>query len=210
MRGLAALFGENCEVVLHDHKDQPYEHTIVAIENGHVTGRTIGDCGTNLGLEVLRGTGDGRDRYNYATQTKDGRVLRSSTVYIHDDAGEVVGSLCVNIDITDMMAAEHVIGKLCQNPFRNGKNGGGVEKVQEVFAHDVSELTDALIQQAQQVIDKPVSKMTKEDKMAVLRFLDNHGAFLIKKAGEKIAAFLDISKFTMYSYLDVIRANTTV
>ena len=48
---IAMQFGENCEVVLHD-LTLPYNKTIVAIWNGHVTGRKVGDGGTNAGLEI--------------------------------------------------------------------------------------------------------------------------------------------------------------
>lgn len=48
-------FGTKCEVVLHD-LTKDYNHTIVDIRNGDITHRSIGGCGSNLGLEVLRGT----------------------------------------------------------------------------------------------------------------------------------------------------------
>jgi predicted transcriptional regulator YheO len=210
MKGLTALFGPKVEVVLHDLKDQPYDSTIIAIDNGHVTGRGVGDCGTNLGLEVLRGNvteenagHPAEDRYNYATQTDGGRVLRSSSVYIHNDEGAVVGALCVNFDISDLMVAEHSIGQICQNPFRPDSN---VDKeVHEVFARNVTELLDSLIQEVQQMINKPVSFMTKEDKLRALKYLDERGAFLIKKSGDKVAKYFDISKYTLYNCLESIR-----
>jgi predicted transcriptional regulator YheO len=80
MKGLTAIFGTNCEVVLHDLTDS-YESTVVMIENGHVTDRRVGDCGSNLGLEVLRGTVRNGDKYGYFTNTRDGRVLRSSSSF---------------------------------------------------------------------------------------------------------------------------------
>lgn len=52
IKGIAKALGPNCEVVLHDLYD--VEHSLVAIENNHITGRKIGDPSTNLGLEVLR------------------------------------------------------------------------------------------------------------------------------------------------------------
>jgi len=55
MEGIAGQFGDNCEVVLHDHS-QGLESSIIAIINGHVTGRKVGDPSSNLGLEVLRGS----------------------------------------------------------------------------------------------------------------------------------------------------------
>jgi len=37
--GIATMFGKNCEVVLHDLRN--LERSIVAIANGHVTGRIL-------------------------------------------------------------------------------------------------------------------------------------------------------------------------
>ena len=42
-KGLADQFGPNCEVVIHDLSDNYKENSIVAIENGHVTNRKVGD-----------------------------------------------------------------------------------------------------------------------------------------------------------------------
>ena len=203
MKGLSTLFGQNCEIVLHDHKDQPYESTIIAIENGHVTGRKIGDCGTNLGLQVLRGSSDGNEEFNYATQTKDGRVLRGSSIYIHNNEGKVVGSLCLNFDISNLILAEQTISSFCQNPFQD--NFAAEKSKKEIFASDVNDLTDALIQEVQREIGIPVASMTKEDKLKALDHLDKRGVFLIKKSGDKVARYFDISKYTMYSYLDNVR-----
>lgn len=92
MKLIAAQFGPDCEVVLHDWSKE-YESTIVAIENGHVSGRKVGDGGSNLGLEVMRGTTDGSNQLNYITQTQDGRMLRSSSLYLTDENGKKVGAL---------------------------------------------------------------------------------------------------------------------
>lgn len=196
IKGIAAEFGNECEVVLHD-LTLPYDKTIIAIENGHVTGRNIGGSGTNLGLEVLRGTTEGKDRYNYITQTKDGRVLRSSSIYIHDAEGAITGSICINFDITNLIMAENSIKSLT-NMEQN-------QETKEFFSKDVDELLSILIQDAVQLIGKPVAMMSKEDKLIGLRYLDKKGAFLVKKAGDKVSKFFDISKYTLYNYLDEIR-----
>ena len=52
VRGLAEMLGPDCEVVLHDLAQMP--HSIVAIENGHVTGRRPGDAPTDQMLRSLR------------------------------------------------------------------------------------------------------------------------------------------------------------
>ena len=197
MKGLTAIFGTNCEVVLHDLTDS-YESTVVMIENGHVTDRRVGDCGSNLGLEVLRGTVRNGDKYGYFTNTRDGRVLRSSSVYVRDDEGKVIGCLCINFDVSNLMVADKTIRSLISS--------GEGEKEEEFFVNDVNQLLDALLQKAMEEVGKPVSYMTRDDRIRVVKYLDQKGAFLITKSGNRICQFLDISKFTLYSYLDEIHS----
>ena len=194
MKGIAAQFGRKCEVVLHDYQ-QDYDKTIVQIENGDVTGRSIGECGTNLGLEVLRGTVSNGDKFNYVTQTKDGKILHSTSVYIRNENNEPMGALCINWDVTDM----YVCNKALQDIIGIASDK---EAVKEVITNDVNDLLDDLIQESIRYVGKPVAVMTKEDKIKGIKFLDSKGAFLIKKAGDKITKFYDISKYTLYSYLE--------
>lgn len=196
IKGIASQFGEKCEVVLHD-LTGGYENTIIAIENSHITGRRIGDSGTNLGLEVLRGTVKDGDRYNYITHTKNGKILRSSSVYIKNSKGDTIGAVCMNFDISDLIMAENALKSVTMHSLDT--------EVKEVFVQDVTELLDFLLQECQKEIGKPVSHMSKEDKMRAIQFLDKRGAFLIKKAGDRVCQFLDISKFTLYNHLDEVR-----
>ena len=77
---IAGQFGSDCEVVLHD-LTRSYDNTIVAIWNGHVTGRALGGGGTDAGLEILRGTSLPKDEVGYINKTKNGRILRSTSKY---------------------------------------------------------------------------------------------------------------------------------
>lgn len=168
IKGIAAQFGDNCEVVLHD-LTGGYESTIVAIENSAITGRSVGDCGSNLGLEVLRGTEGAGDRYNYVTQTKDGKILRSTSVYIKNSKEEVIGCVCINLDISDLIMAENTIKSLTMHSLN--------QEVKEVFVNNVNDLLDYLLNDCQKEIGKPVSHMTKQEKKKAIGFLDTKGAF---------------------------------
>ena len=196
---LASQFGDQCELVLHD-LTKDYSETIVDIRNGNITGRKIGDCGSNLGLEVIRGTVKNGDRYNYITHTANGRILRSSTAYIHDDNGNLVGALCINLDITNTIAFENFLHKYNDFSLEKDKN-------QEIFATDVKSLLEFLIKEAQAQVGKDVEEMDKADKIKFLTYLDKKGAFLVTKSSERVCEFLDISKFTLYNYLDTVRTN---
>ena len=93
---LARHFGDEVELVLHDYTHD-YEHTIVDIRNGHITGRQTGDTGDILGLEVLRGTVEDGNSYNLTNDTNDDRILRSSTQFIRDEQGNVVACIAINV-----------------------------------------------------------------------------------------------------------------
>ncbi|WP_240415365.1 helix-turn-helix transcriptional regulator [Paenibacillus periandrae] len=199
IKGIAAQFGEQCEVVLHDLTGD-YESTIVAIENGHITGRKVGDPGTNLGLEILRGSQVNGNRFNYITQTKEGRILRSTSLYKKNSKGKTIAAICINYDVTDLMMAKRTLDSLT--------TGGQQVDVKESFVSNVSDLLEALLQEAQEQVGKPVAAMTKEDKMKMIQLLDLKGAFLVKKSGEKICSYLNISKYTLYSYLEESKSQT--
>ena len=77
-------------------------------------------------------------------------------------------------------------------------------------AGKISDLLDELITQSVQHIGKPVTLMSKEDKVQVVRLLNEAGAFLITKSGPKVCQFLGISKYTLYSYLDEIKSKNTI
>lgn len=191
---LAGTVGSICEVVLHDFSLT--EHSIIAIENGHVTGRKAGDSFGVFGLQVLRDLPK-EDLINYRTITKDGRQLRSSSVYLRDENGEMFGALCVNIDLTGILKAQEVIEGLTATPKGT---------IDEGFETSVDEALDLLIREAIRLTGKEVSKMDREDKVRVIAFLESKGAFLIRYSIDRVAESLSVSKFTVYNYLEEFKS----
>ena len=51
-------------------------------------------------------------------------------------------------------------------------------------------------------LGKPVALMNKDDKVKAIQFLNQNGAFLVTKSGDKVAKYFGISKYTLYSYID--------
>ena len=83
-KGIASQFGPNCEVVVHDLDSNDPESSIVAIENGQVTGRKVGDGPSHVVLETLRGDREKlQDHLCYLTKTKDGKILKSTTCLLY-------------------------------------------------------------------------------------------------------------------------------
>lgn len=198
-------FGSNCEAVLHD-LSRPYESTIIDIRNRHITGRNVGDCGSNLGLEVIRGIVKNGDKFNYFTNTRDGKILRSSSIYLKDENGKIAYALCINVDITESVKLESYLHK--QNRYELELGGSDKpDNSDEVFVNNVHDLLDTLLERGINYIQKPPEEMNKNDKIRLIEFLDKKGAFLISKSGEKVCEVLGISKYTFYSILDTVKKN---
>jgi len=119
-------------------------------------------------------------------------------MFLKDDAGNNIGSVCINLDITDSLKCEEFLKQ-----FNN--YSAPTPSASELFTTDVNQLMDNLILQCENMFDKPPTNLTKEEKMEVIKFLDSKGAFLITKSGDRVCEFLNISKFTLYNYLEVIR-----
>ena len=194
MEGLAKQFGENCELVLHDYSKE-FGSTIVAIENGEVTGRSIGKGGTDIGLKVIQGTTTENGRYNYVSQTQDGRFLRSSTIYLKNDDGKVLGSLCINIDVTTLVSARNYIDEFVN--FSKPKVA-----VEAIVFKSVEDMLVSMINDSIHHIGVPVALMSREQKIEGIAYLKQRGAFKIKNAGNVVAQYYDISKYTVYNYIN--------
>ena len=189
---LGKQFGDNCEVVVHDLTKA--ENTIVAIENGHVSHRKVGDGPSHIVLEAMKkDSSELTDHLGYLARTHDGRIVKSSTIFIRDEAGKVEGILSINYDITGLLMAEGAVKSII-----NHDNGEKPERIPQ----NVNDLLDDLIDQSVANVGKPVALMSKEDKIRAIQYLNNAGAFLITKSGDKVAKHFGISKYTLYSYID--------
>ena len=193
--GVAAQFGSNCEVVIHDVSGNRPDHTIVHIENGHVSGRKVGDGASQVVLDQLaRQDEQPKDHLCYLTRTPDGKILKSSSLYIRNSRGAVTAIFSINYDVTGLMMMQQQLGELLST---RDKEQTEPEKI-----INVNDVLDELIQQSVALVGKPAALMNKDDKVRAIRFLNNAGAFLVTKSGDKVAKYFGISKYTLYSYID--------
>ena len=194
--GVARQFGSNCEVVIHEISDKSAYNSIVAIENGHVSGRKIGDGPSHVVLEQLGHENDNaKDHLCYLTRTPDGKILKSSSVYIRDETGKISAIFSINFDISTLQMFENALTDIMSTEDHT-------QKEPERITLNVTDLLDDLIRQADELVGKPVALMTKDDKVRAIRYLSKSGALMITKSGDKIAKHFGISKYTLYSYLD--------
>ena len=195
--GLAIQFGPSCEVLIHDLQGD-LDTSLVYIENGTITNRHVGDGPSHVVLAVLNYDDGSEGRFGYLTKTKDGRILKSSTMYIRDDNGNVAYLLGINQDITEFVMMHRSLESLIGI---GQAETGTVEKI----TTSVSELLDDLLLEAERLVGKPGPLMNKVERLKAISYLNEKGAFLISKSSEKIAEYFNISKFTLYSDLNTVK-----
>ena len=198
-KGLAVQFGPKCEVVIHNLTDGP-ENTIIAIENGHVTGRQIGDGASHIVMQALHEPGTVEDNLGYLTRTQDGRLLRSSSICLRDENGKPIALLCINYDFTELSLASSILTNFTaiQTGGQSDRNG-----IQTIYSN-VNDMVDHFIEESVTFVGKPVALMDRDDKVKAIKYLDEKGALSVKKSGDKVSQFFGISKYTLYSYLNII------
>lgn len=198
---LGHLLGSKCEIAIHDFTGD-MEHTIVHLVNGEVSGRQVGGCPTNLFFKQFKEDAE-RKKFlsEYYTTLEDGRTIRSSTTIMTDDQGKLMASVCVNMDITDLI---HLKDHCCE---MIGKRKSDESLVgNERFDMNVQDLLQHCLDAAEKSIGKPAAEMNRKEKLKALAYLDGCGVLQIAKAHVVLCEFFNISKFTLYNYLEEVRS----
>ena len=197
-RMIGDTFGTHCEVILHDFSNP--QNSVVYTRNNTVTNRQVGESFTEYFVkEVLLSRKFEDDcSVNYMMTGSSGQTVKSSTALIRDSGGRVIGALCVNIDVTCLA---NVLSQLSELMGMEPPSLA-LEKEVEVRPH-VKEIVDDIIDQT--IGSQDVELLSREQKIELIRFMNAKGIFLIKGATDKVADRMNISKVTVYSYLDEIK-----
>jgi predicted transcriptional regulator YheO len=197
VEGLGKTLGKHYEIVLHNVNNT--ESSVIAIENGHITGRKVGAPSTDLLLELINSEEVDKENMelNYTTTTKDGRKLKCSTILIRDEEEEIVGALCVNLDLTHVNMAKNFLDAISLIEKKESK---------EKFPENTSDFLQTMIENGLSRVDKQVPLLTKDDKLKIVQYLDKNNVFNIKGSVNTLANELKVSKYTIYNYLEEVRA----
>ncbi|QHF28975.1 helix-turn-helix transcriptional regulator [Pseudomonas sp. R32] len=204
LKMLSHALGSHTEIVLHDVLNP--QRSILAIANGHVTGRQVGDSVLagprhDQGFAAVRRAMDDRSSSepivveNYATLAPDGRPLRSATVVYRDSSGQPFASLCINTDLSAIAAAHHVLAGLL-----------GLASAPAPVPDESRDMEQLMIEIIQDACPRGVLGMKKAQKIQAVRHMQERGLFIVKGGIEKAAATLGVTRYTIYNYLEQIRA----
>lgn len=187
-KGIAEMFGSNCETVINDLTDPL--HPILAIYNGHVSGRSVGSTQDVTGVE--QDLHLDTDVVNLLAVTPSGQQTKSSTFSIKGE--DYHYGFGINYDFTPLTYVNRVLLDLMHT---------------EVDFHSalykprdtgIGELFDAAVLR----VGKPTREMNKADRIRVIEHLKEMDAFSYRRAVPYVATHLGVSRYTIYKYLDEV------
>ena len=195
-QGIAAMFGTSCETLIQDMAEP--DHPILSIYNGHVSGREVGSTldvlGTGLTLDEEAYTAD---LVNLAATTPDGRQIKSSTFHLMGDGYNL--ALGINFDYSALVYANRILVDLINVE---------ADLRSALWQEGDSRQLSQLFEQCVDTVGKPVSSLTKKDRLRVIALLEQNNAFSYRKAVPYVAQHLGVSRYTVYKYLSELMGNS--
>ncbi|MDL2217192.1 PAS domain-containing protein [Christensenellaceae bacterium OttesenSCG-928-M15] len=190
---LAIMFGRNCEAVVHDFTDK--ECRIVAIYNGHVSGRTPESTKTIYGLSItsqdVKEIIPDTDYVNTVVTTPSGKALKTSSInFIGEGYHYVLG---VNYDSSALTAMQVILKDMLQSEQSFEKSALVDRKLSDAMDYCFS------------IINKEPDKLNKSDRMRIVSLLYENDIFSIQKAVPYVSERLGVSRYTIYNYLNELK-----
>ncbi|MBP0595000.1 PAS domain-containing protein [Paraburkholderia sp. LEh10] len=185
--GLGQTFAPFCEVVVHDLRDP--SHSILAIHN-NLSGRSVGDPTTELGLARIADDAYPQLLTNYPNQFADGRRAKSTSVGIKDSTGRYIAALCLNVDLNLFRGIQNILEQFCA-----ASGVGAKESLDPANAEAIRERIDRY---AVSLATTPQALRT-DQRRALMQELKQAGFLEVRRSMEIIAGHLGVSRATVYN-----------
>ena len=214
---LGHVLGPDYEVVFHDLTDP--NHSIIAIVNGHISGRKVGAPLTNVALSVLKDKGyENKDyRVNDYGLSASGKGLRSNTLFIKHE-GKLIGMLCINFDDSRYkVVSEQVMALAHPKNFIDNilQSTDIAEKTNSTISNDITEKYNSssegvaadAIQKELDRLGISADRLTADERMKVIAELEKQGIFLLKGVVKDVAIGLKCSQASIYRYMSQLKVS---
>lgn len=191
VEGLSDYLGEGYELVLHSLDN--LDHSAIKVINGYHTGRTEGAPITDLALNMLNEIKEQKTAgyISYFTKNKNGDSLKSSTIAIPGENGNIIGLLCINLYLNTPFIK--MLQNFVSDATAQHKSESFMNNVDDLLAHTVSQIKD-------EVFANPAILASNKNKEIISRLYEG-GIFNIKDAVAQTATLLGINKNTVYMHL---------
>ena len=187
---IALLLQPQAEVVLHDLATE----TVVHIANPF-SRREIGEPSL---LHEIDFRPDVALIGPYEKVNFDGRRIKSVSAVLRDRDARAIGVLCINLDVTQLLAAVDLLAALTRVP-----SGAGQPAV--LFQEDWHERINQYVHAWTARKNVSITGLSRAQKRQLVGELASDGAFGGKHAAAYVSRVLQLSRASVYNYLRAAR-----
>jgi predicted transcriptional regulator YheO len=180
-----------CEVVLHD-LSKPSE-SIVAIENP-ISGRKLGDAGTELSLERAKNPSFPDAITNYENTLFDGRPVKSTAIGIRNSEGSYVASICLNIDIGLFDSVQRILAQFVAT------ETDAMSRQETLRSRSVDQIREIVLDFAAMCGTTPQA-LSLDKRKELVQHLASGGYLELRGAPGKLSELLGVARSSIYNLM---------
>jgi predicted transcriptional regulator YheO len=191
---IAETFSPITETVVNDLR--PQREKVLAIFNGRITGRKVGDSVSDVGKKRMKGQIPDV-LINYQNEGANGQFLKSSATAIRNEKGELIGSFGINVDMSiyDMLQDFiHQFKSIKTNTVKHEKFTKQTPK-EDIF----QAIKDYVAKKKWSPLN-----LSKPQKIEIITTLYQQGHFYKRGAVAIIANALNLTRPSVYKYIKAI------
>ncbi|GHT70002.1 hypothetical protein FACS1894110_20610 [Spirochaetia bacterium] len=209
---LGSQFGESCQIILYnlEHKHKKLSGTVGAL-SGTLTSAAVGDPLPEFINHYIAQNGE-RDEFGFINKSYPGLVLRSSLLFIKEEKQKARACFCIHHNIVHIQMMISFLEEFTRSNKMEDEDetelaarrppGGKMYSASDIKGFIDNIVSEFIVERLGQY---SFAALEKNDKIALIAELDAKGLFLVKGVVNLLAKRMNISKFSIYNYLDEIR-----
>lgn len=218
MNFMSKSIGPDYEISLIDTRDG--KNKIIAMEYGNISGRHVGEEIPQIVKKAIEDKEYEKTDYiaDRTSYSKSGKALRTSMFFIKDEKNKLEGIMCINFDDTRYQEIGKNIMYLCHpdrytdqrmvnhnSPEEFFMEKETVETKEQGESMTIEETIESIVDSEINDLSIPVERLTQDEKVQIVKSLDNKGVFMMKGSVGIFSKKLDISQASVYRYINLAR-----
>lgn len=188
IQAVVNLFHPFVEGTLHDLK----KGTVAALFN-NMSGRQVGDATPFKELNIP--TDHFPDHFlPYYKTSPDGRRWKCVSMTVRDETAQPIGLICLNLDVTLFEGLERQLSALLH---LDDTSDNPVELFKNNWQEEIHTQIDQFLKEQKLILNR----LNRQQKKALVGYLQQKGVFHIKNGAPFVADLLGISRATVYNYM---------
>ena len=195
---IAEMMGPDTEVILYSVTDRSVYYVINPMDEEMVVGSGL----RSLERRFLENRLYDHESFvvNYRALSKHRNKLKSATLFLRGDNRQLIAMLTVNANVDRLVELRDMLNEMVSGhrPYDN-QHGTSFYNSFEVSVEGIVSTT---IRKGLDKYKVPPDRLSQQEKIEIVRCLDQQGIFLVKGAIVEVAKSLQTTETTIYRYLN--------